>query len=88
MACLEVPSEYLVNTQQVYKKLREIKTTKSPGPDMLPNKILKIFACELVPIITDIIIQLIYDARGFSEGLEKIYCSTSTKGFTPYEYRR
>ena len=48
------PSEYLVNTQQVYKKLREIKTTKCPGPDMLPNKILRIFACELAPIITDI----------------------------------
>ena len=38
MASLEVPSEYLVNTQQVYKKCREIKTTKSPGPDMLPIK--------------------------------------------------
>ena len=54
MASLEVPSQYLVNTQQVYKKLREIKSTKSPGPDMLPNKILKIFACELAPIIADI----------------------------------
>ena len=54
MASLEVPSEYLVNTQQVYRRLREIKTTKSPGPDMLPNKILKIFACELAPIIADI----------------------------------
>ena len=38
MASLEVPSKYLVDTQQVHKKLREIKTTKSPGPDMLPNK--------------------------------------------------
>ena len=54
MASLEVPSEYLVNTQQVYKKLHEIKTIKSPGPDMLPNKILKIFASELAPIIADI----------------------------------
>ena len=53
MASLEVPSEYLVDTQ-VYKKFREIKTTKSPGPDMLPNKILRIFASELAPIITDI----------------------------------
>ena len=34
MASLEVPSEYLVNTQQVYKKLREIKTTKFPGSDI------------------------------------------------------
>ena len=54
MASLEVPSEYLVDTQKVYKKLREIKTRKSPSPDMLPNKILRIFACELAPIITDI----------------------------------
>ena len=54
MASIEVPSEYLVNTQQVFKKRREIKTTESPGPDMLPIKILRIFASELAPIITDI----------------------------------
>ena len=54
MASLEVPSEYLVDTRQVYKKLFEMKTTKSLGPDMLPNKILRIFACELAQIITDI----------------------------------
>ena len=74
MASLEVPSEHLVDTQQVYKKLREIKTTKSPGPDMLPNKILRIFACELAPIYHGHI-QLIYDAKCLPEGLEKIYSS-------------
>jgi hypothetical protein len=36
------------------KKLRKIKTTKSPGPDMFPNKILKTFAFELAPVISDI----------------------------------
>ena len=51
---LDVPNDLLVDFHQVYKKLREIKTTKSPGPDMIPNKILKTFAFELAPIITDI----------------------------------
>jgi hypothetical protein len=37
---LEVPNDYLVDAQQIYRKLRKIKTTKSPGPDMFPNKIL------------------------------------------------
>ncbi|CAB4013642.1 Hypothetical predicted protein [Paramuricea clavata] len=35
-------------------KLSKIKTTKSPGPDMFPNKILKTFAFELAPVISDI----------------------------------
>jgi hypothetical protein len=41
---LEIPNDYLVDAQQIYRKLRKIKTTKSPGPDMFPNKILKTFA--------------------------------------------
>ena len=51
---LEVPNDYLVDAQQIYRKLRKIKTTKSPGPDMFPNKILKTFAFELAPVISDI----------------------------------
>jgi hypothetical protein len=35
-------------------KLRKIKTTKSLGPDMFPNKILRTFAFELAPVISDI----------------------------------
>ncbi|CAB4001415.1 Hypothetical predicted protein [Paramuricea clavata] len=35
-------------------KLSKIKTTKSPGPDMFPNKILKTFAFELAAVISDI----------------------------------
>ena len=51
---LEVPNDYLVDAQQIYRKLRKIKTTKSPGPDMFPNKIPKKFASELAPVISDI----------------------------------
>ncbi|CAB4023227.1 RNA-directed DNA polymerase from mobile element jockey, partial [Paramuricea clavata] len=51
---LEVPNHYLVDAQQIYMKLSKIKTTKSPGPDMFPNKILKTFAFELAPVISDI----------------------------------
>ena len=51
---IEVPDHLLVTIGQVYSELRRIKTTKSPGPDMIPNKILKMLAFELAPVITDI----------------------------------
>jgi hypothetical protein len=45
---------YLINVNKVYNELRKIRTNKSPGPDMIPNKILIVFAYELAPVITDI----------------------------------
>ena len=55
LADLEVPVVFLVDDQQIYNKLCDIKTTKSPGPDLFPNKILKILHLSYVaPIITDI----------------------------------
>ena len=45
--------EPLVDTGKVYSTLRHIKVTKSPGPDNIPNKILKTFAFELAPVVTD-----------------------------------
>jgi hypothetical protein len=40
---------------QAYNELRKIRINKSPGPDMIPHKILKVFAYyELAPVITDI----------------------------------
>ena len=54
LAHLEVSDDFLVDDQQIYNKLCDIKTTKSPGSDLFPNQILKIFAFELAPIITDI----------------------------------
>ena len=49
-----VPGEYLIDANKVYNELRKIRTNKSPGPDMIPNKILKVFAYELAPVNTDI----------------------------------
>jgi hypothetical protein len=51
--------------------------TKSPGPDRIPNRILKIFAFEFAPVITDI-----YNAsllQGIFSGLAKAFyrCSHS-----------
>jgi hypothetical protein len=51
---LDVPASFLVDTGQVYQALRKIKTNKSPGPDLIPNKILKMFAFELAPVIADV----------------------------------
>ena len=42
----------LCHQSVVYKALRQIKLNKSPGP--IPNKILKEFAAELCPVLTDI----------------------------------
>ena len=50
----EVPDYVMVNPGQVYSALRRIKTTKSQGPDGIPNKVLKTFAFELAPVLSDI----------------------------------
>ena len=51
---LQVPGNLLVHIGQVFSDLKRLKTTKSPCPDMIPNKILKTFAFEFAPVITDI----------------------------------
>ena len=51
---LSVSPSFLVNIGQVYHALLNIKTNKSPGPDLIPNKILKMFAFELAPVIADV----------------------------------
>ena len=51
---MEVLDRFLVDIGNVSSALRLIKTTKSPGPDNFCNKLLKIFAFELAPVITDI----------------------------------
>lgn len=49
-----VPGEFLVDERRTYKSLCHIKVNKSPGPSVIPNKILKEFAFELAPVLTDI----------------------------------
>jgi hypothetical protein len=44
----------MVNPGQVYSALRRINTTKSQGPDGFLNKVLKTFAFELAPVLSDI----------------------------------
>ena len=43
---LAVPHLFLVNIGQIYCVLRSIKTDKSPGLDLIPNKIVKMFAFD------------------------------------------
>ena len=50
----EAPDRFLVDTDEVYSTLHHIKLPKSPGPDNIGDKILKTFAFELAPLITDI----------------------------------
>ena len=45
---LETPSQLLIGESEDYSALHQLKTSKSPGPDGIPNKLLKIFALELV----------------------------------------
>ena len=66
---LDLPNEFLVNYSQVDTSLRQIKTSKSSGPDMIPNKLFKMFACEFAPVLADIYIMSRWN-RVFSSTLE------------------
>lgn len=50
----DIPHRFLVNPGIVSASLRQIKINKSTGPDNIPNKLLKIFANEFAPVLTDI----------------------------------
>ena len=41
---LGVPREFLVDTRKTFRTLSQVKLNKSPGPDVVPNKIWKEFA--------------------------------------------
>ena len=43
----------MVNYSQVYTSLRQSKISKSPELDLIPNKLLKIFAREFAPVLAD-----------------------------------
>jgi hypothetical protein len=42
-----------ITTQGVHTLLSDIKTSKAPGPDAIPNRVLNECATELAPVITD-----------------------------------
>ena len=48
----DAQEDFTITTDQVEKKLRELKTDKSPGPDGLHPKVLKELASELAPPLT------------------------------------
>ena len=43
-----------MSTREAYKSLRLVKTRKAPGPDRIPNIVLKTFAFEIVTVIANI----------------------------------
>ena len=53
IAVESVPTELLTTPWEAEKALRGIKIKKAPGPDGLPNVVLKEFAYELGPVISD-----------------------------------
>ena len=50
----ECPPDMLVDPYQAYYALKEVKCHKSVGPDEIPNRILRDFAFELSPVVSDI----------------------------------
>lgn len=54
IAVENIPDELFVTTGEAYNSLRSLKVKKSPGPDGIPNIVLKRFAFEFAPIIADI----------------------------------
>ena len=53
IAVESVPTELLTTPWDAEKALRGVKIKKAPGPDGLPNVVLKEFAYELGPVISD-----------------------------------
>lgn len=51
---LDVPREFLVDTRKTFRALSHVKLNKSPGSDVVPNKIWKEFAWDLPPVLSDI----------------------------------
>lgn len=51
---IECTSDILVDSRKVYIALKKIKCHKSLGPDNIPNRILRDFAFELSPVLSDI----------------------------------
>ena len=49
----QIPEDLLVSTNEAYKALSSIKTKKAPGPDGIPNTVLKLFAYELAPVVAN-----------------------------------
>lgn len=54
IVCDVVPDEFLVSSREAVTALQSIKIKKAPGPDRVPNVILKQFAFELAPVISEI----------------------------------
>ena len=44
----------LVDPYKAYRALKEVKCHKSVGPDEIPNRIIRGFAFELSPVVSDI----------------------------------
>ena len=53
IAVESIPPELLTTPWEAEKALHGIKIKKAPGPDGLPNVVLKEFARELAPVISD-----------------------------------
>ena len=49
-----VPQELFVSNEEVFRSLSSLNVAKAEGPDNIPNKLLKDFAHELVPIIRNV----------------------------------
>ena len=53
MLTSRLPRDLFVTVREAYIALRQIKVKKASGPDGIPNIVLKGFAFELAPLITD-----------------------------------
>ena len=47
-------SDMLVDSYKAYRALKEVKCSKSVGPDKIPNRILRDVVVELSPVVYDI----------------------------------
>ena len=58
----DVADNLLVSTGEAYKSLHSLNTRKVPGPDDIPNLILKTFSFKLAPVFANIYNSSLRDA--------------------------
>lgn len=74
-----VPIEYQRTVEQIQKLLMQVKVSKAPGPDGIPNWILR----DCAALIASPVCALFNPAWLHPRLLERGKCNTDPKGYTP-----
>ena len=79
---VKIPSDFFIDQYKMHRTLKKIQVRKTPGPDDIPNRILRDFALELSPELPDIYNSILKERR-IPELLRSSIVSSISKNFSP-----